>query len=784
MTNFQAVTRRGWIAGASAAAGTVLVSAAAAPTSTIPLQPYFAAVQRALDAMAKLGFPLLADDRTRLDNLARQADQDALAATESILERYTLIKLSADRGRRIQTKPGGAPPVLVEQGWRVFLLRVENSGGLTDAFDILTSPPGMPPGHMDRWIAAGGYSMSQHPPVVDSVNYAGWISQSWCLARLSDTSPLTGMPLEYRILEVFSRDSGTRGTTPSFVIGPATRRGHEIAFQCLPSRTISLGIRDTDQKGCVASLIIRDESGRYYPPQLMRIAPDLPFQKQIYRGDGETIVLPDGTYTIQSWRGPEYLRSILHYRAGAAPARIDIALQRWIDPTKWGWYSGDTHIHAAGCAHYDVPSQGVSPETMIRHVRGEALSIAEVLTWGPGYEYQKQFFSGHAISPHATLEHPDLQKANNVTLQTRDTPKDGESLIRYDLEISRFPSSHAGHLVLLRVSDQKYPGANFIEDWPSWNLPILKWARAQGAAVGYAHCGGGMDVDSQALPNYLIPLFDGLGTNEAIVDVTHGMVDFLSGCDLTPVGELNAWYHMLNCGFRLAMVGETDFPCITDERPGTGRSYVRLDRPPSDDRGYQDWIEAMKRGRLYCGDGRSHFLEFSVNGLSSGEADVVLAAPGKVQVNALVAARLEPAPTDETRAIRSDHQSWHIEHARIGDSREVAVEIVVNGEAVDSVKILADGTPRPIHVTAQVAQSSWVALRIMPSGHTHPIFVSVGGKPVRASGRSARWCRDCVDKLWQVKSPFMRPAEIAAARVAFDHARAAYEEIERQCSAQ
>ena len=112
------------------------------------------------------------------------------------------------------------------------------------------------------------------------------------------------------------------------VIGPATRRGHETAFQCLPSRTITLGIRDTDQKGCVASLIIRDDAGRYYPPQLMRIAPDLPFQKQIYRGDGETIVLPDGAYTIEAKRGPEYLRSILHYRSGASPARIDIALQR------------------------------------------------------------------------------------------------------------------------------------------------------------------------------------------------------------------------------------------------------------------------------------------------------------------------------------------------------------------------------------------------------------------------------------------------------------------------
>ena len=54
-----------------------------------------------------------------------------------------------------------------------------------------------------------------------------------------------------------------------------------------------------------------------------------------------------------------------------AQGQMEIALKRWIDPAQWGWYAGDPHIHAAGCAHYDVPTQGVSPETMIRHVRGE-----------------------------------------------------------------------------------------------------------------------------------------------------------------------------------------------------------------------------------------------------------------------------------------------------------------------------------------------------------------------------------------------------------------------------
>jgi len=224
----------------------------------------------------------------------------------------------------------------------------------------------------------------------------------------------------------------------------------------------------------------------------MRLAPDMAFQTQVYRGDGETVRLADGTYRIEAVRGPEYLVTQQTVKVDGARSRIDVKLQRWIDPVKWGWYSGDTHIHGGGCAHYQIPTEGVSPETMIRHVRGEGLWIGEVLSWGPSWYYQKQFFKARVESPEATLEHPELQAANNATWTTRPTATDKESTIRYDVEVSGFPSSHAGHIILLRLKDQDYPGTKLIEDWPSWNLPILKWARSQGCLVGYAHCGNGM----------------------------------------------------------------------------------------------------------------------------------------------------------------------------------------------------------------------------------------------------------------------------------------------------
>jgi hypothetical protein len=142
----------------------------------------------------------------------------------------------------------------------------------------------------------------------------------------------------------------------------------------------------------------------------------------------------------------------------------------------------------------------------------------------------------------------------------------------------------------------------------------------------------------------------------------------------------------------------------------------------------------------------------------------------------MIAARMDEQPVADVLAL----PGWHIERARRSKAREVDVELVVNGVAADKTTIVADGTPRPVQFKVRVSRSSWVALRILPSGHTHPIFVTVDRKPVRASRRSAQWCRASVDKLWAVKSPYIRESERGTAAKAYDHARVAYEAITRE----
>src|SRR6516164_9088573 len=61
-----------------------------------------------------------------------------------------------------------------------------------------------------------------------------------------------------------------------------------------------------------------------------------------------------------------------------------------------------------------------------------------------------------------------------------------------------------------------------------------------------------------------------------------------------------------------------------------------------------------------------------------------------------------------------------------------------------------------------------------PSSHTNPIFVSVGGKPVRASKKSAELCLKSVDQCWTKKEPAIRVNEKEEARKAYEIARDAY----------
>ena len=751
----------------------------------VELQPLLAATGRLVEALDVVGAPLPAATKGALAAAGKGGDAGhAAAAIQAILDPLCVAGVTINAESRVSVVEGPAAKELVEQGWRTFLVKVHNLAGITAP--VRVEGPQLKP-----MVKRSSGSPDPRIEVSPEESADRWLDATFFTSQpLKDE--LSGLALEYRILQLHARDAGKREASLGFNVGQGTqdlgfRATVPILFECLPAVAVTLGVRDHDGAPTTASFVFRDRLGRVHPNPARRLAPDFFFHDQVYRADGETIALPPGEYSVELSRGPEYRvkRATFTIPAGAATHREDFRLERWIQPSQRRGFSGDPHVHAAGCAHYENPTAGVGPADMMRHIVGENLDVGCVLSWGPCWYVQKQHFEG---KPSALS-----------------TP---ESLMRYDVEVSGFPSSHAGHLCLLRLTEDDYPGTTLIEEWPSWTQPVLAWGREQGGVVGYSHSGWGLELPdvlpgggrefrgqrpasdwqgkaAAKLPDYAMPRFDGIGANEYVVTAATGVCDFLSAVDTPAVWELNVWYHTLNCGLTPRISGETDFPCIYGDRVGLGRIYVKLDEGQPLD--FDAWVKGVKDGRSYCGDGLSHVLEFAVDHVAVGEpgddgrlSTRVIDKPGTVTVACDVAALLADAePTPATEAIRArrldDKPYWHLERARVGASRQVPVEVIVNGEPVLTRMIEADGHVEELGFRVAIEQSSWVAIRIFPSVHTNPVWVEVADKPVRANRRSARWCREAVDVCWKAKVGQIREAERGAAAAAYDEARAFYD---------
>lgn len=765
---------------------------------SVDAQPLLAQALRLNEALTFLGSALTDEDQKRLQHLQhQQSGAETVKTIQEILDPYCLAVVSINPEARVKVSGGQAPATLVQGGWTSFLVKVHNDANVTAQLEV-ESPNALAPVHAPT-----------HSPKVkeEHIITPGQAANRFLELHVHRNRPLlpnlSGIGLEYAVVQIYSKDAGKREAEIGFNVGQGTqdigfRNTIPVLFDIKPSVKVVFDVRDDDGSPTMASFLITDGIERIrddsttdltkmayhiaaarreyrattisrklrgvYPLPSRRVAaydpyPDFFFHPQVYRSSGEHVMLPPGKYNVSFTRGPEYeiqTRELV-VQEGKNEINVSFKLKRWIHLAKLGWHSGDHHIHAAGCSHYDSPEEGVPPSHMWRQILGEDLNIAASLAWGPSWYHQKTFFTG-ADEPFST----------------------SRNILHNDVEVSGFPSSHAGHIVLLGLKEDDYPGTEKIEDWPSWTLPVLQWAKSQGGLTGYAHSGWGLEPlePTTELPNYVLPKMDGIGANEYIVTVTQDMIDFYSLGDTPPTWELNMWYHTLNAGFRTRASGETDFPCIFDERVGLARSYFK----PEGRLSYNSYLTALQKGRSYVTDGRSHILDFSVNGIEAGTAnsEVSVKAGQTIRVSSRIAARLPAQQDEEGAAIAArpltQQPHWHLERARIGQTRNVKVELIVNGEPVSSKEIVADGTLRDVSFDYKLQKSAWVALRIFASSHTNPVFVIVDQKPIRER-KSAEWCRAVVDQCWKMKEPRIRESERPAAKEAYEKARKVYERI-------
>ena len=786
------------------------------PLVEVEGQPLAANVQRLMQALEFLGAPLPAETRAGLDAAAVARDA---AKLQELLDPHVLFVVGLNPEVRVKAARGPAKAVIQQAGFTPVLIKVINDSTVTRPLRITSAQSGP----VYAGVAKGTMERERQQHLRENENTAGRTDRFLQLEMATAppmTPELSGLRVEYALALIYSSEAGKREATIAFDVGQGTqdlgfRAEVPVLFGVRPAVEVMLSVRDFDGVPTTGRFLFLDAAGRVHPPQPKRLAPDFFFQKQIYRADGGTVLLPQGEFTMYYGRGPEYRwlqRKVTV--TGSGQAQIAVKLERWVNPMDFGFYCGDHHIHAAGCAHYTSPDVGMQPEHMFQQVKGEGLNVGGVLTWGYGFEHQRPFFGGpvHPISEPLTL-------------------------LRYDMEVSGFGSAALGHVCLLNLRDLVYPGADGIKGWPTWTTPALRWTKQQGGFTGYPHSGSGMQVNPATAAKRLLEQFDAnkdgrltreetadallpepfekidadqdrtlneselvashdrvadqlpnvaipdAGGHEIFVSTAHGVCDFISAMDTARLLEWNCWYHLMNCGFPLKVAGETDVPCMSGTRVGQGRTYVQLGRVERID--FAQWCEGLARGRSYVSDGYAHALEFSVNGQAPG-GDVQLAQPGRVKIHAKVAfsseTPLEVAyggamPVGGQRLVGDTVNYHETTDAKPFGGGKHKVELIVNGVPVASREVLADDQPHDVEFTADVTRSSWVALRHFPQLHTNPVNVLVAGQPIRASRQSARWCIGCIEQLWRVREKNIAPAERDEARQTFEAAKEIYRRI-------
>ncbi|MDA1229405.1 MAG: CehA/McbA family metallohydrolase [Planctomycetota bacterium] len=782
-------------------------------------QPLAANVHRLLQALDSLGAPLEATQRDALRKAITAEDGPEL---QTLLDPVSLFVIEINPELRVKVKRGPGDPVLQQGGYTPVIVKVINDATLARTLNI-SSPQAGP-------VYAGaseGILLRQAQTELkrnENTNREKRFLDVEMLNQSPMTAKLSGLNVEYAVALIHSSEAGAREATLAFDVGEGTqdlgfRSEIPVLFSVKPAIPVKLSIRDANNQPTTARLEFRDEYGHVYPPQAKRLAPDFFFQPQIYRKDGDVVLLPPGEFTLESSRGPEYVRQIRKVtiedsgeRSGVSPPEqttLEVALQRWIDPAESGFFSGDHHIHAAGCSHYDNPTQGVTPSDMFSQVKGEGLNVGCVLTWGPCFDHQRHFFSAGA-----------------------DTISEPLTVLKYDLEISGFGSAALGHVCLLNLQNQTYPGSEgtSTQGWPTWTVPVMRWAKEQGGVTGYPHSALHVDAKQAAarliqnldsnkdgvlsqeetrghllpekfaaiesdrdgllseaelqrsadraadeLPNYAFPAMDGGGAMEIFVSTSEGVCDFISAMDTARIPEWNTWYHLLNCGYPLKLSGETDFPCMSSRRVGQGRVYVQLGNVQEVN--FVDWCAGIAAGRSYVSDGYAHATAFTVNDTAAGTEDVALAAPDSVVITTTVAFAAEQPravaygtllPPTGKRTVGDTVNLHAPRDTGFVEGGDRLIEIIVNGQVAASQNVPADGEPHDLKFEIPIQRSSWIAVRQFPQLHTNPVNVIVDGEPIRASRGSALWCAESVRLLWKNRNRFIAEPERTAAKEAYE----------------
>lgn len=404
-------------------------------------------------------------------------------------------------------------------------------------------------------------------------------------------------------------------------------------------------------------------------------------------------------------------------------------------PEPAGWYAGDMHVHR---------SCGGSPESvssLYNKMSTHDLAVISLLA---------DMGNGEVQNPVTDLP---LVTGQDASISTPGRIVHWDAEWHWDATYNQYPhQALGGHLVVLGLA-----GAQQI--WQEYTYPILNWARQQNGIAGFAH----MQYLGSGIPqslNCCIPI-------EYPVEVALGAADFISEDVTGSDSAIQAYYRLLNTGFRPGLAAGTDYPCGVSEL-GSLLTYVQVAKVGDGQMTYRNWIEGIKRGRTVISrNGHNEFLDLKVNSTAAPGDEIQLpAGGGTVQVQI----------------------SWTAKQNLSG-----TIELVHNGVVVASQQAsVTASVPANLTTTVNFTKSGWLAARRMDGNghqaHTAAVFVTVNNAPVRASAADAEFYVQWMDNLLAKTSPggewnFYFPTKLSEAQTRYQTARAIYQQIALEAGA-
>ncbi len=297
--------------------------------------------------------------------------------------------------------------------------------------------------------------------------------------------------------------------------------------------------------------------------------------KQFYTEGHTTLELPAGSYRVRVYKGNEF--KVASSQIEITPGRherMEVALERWVDPAREGWYGSDDHLHIS--RH----RADLNPK-ILTWMRAEGLAVANLLQMGTSDQF--------TVTPQYAFGDAGVYR-------------DGETAL---LAGQEHPRTHfLGHTITLGARESIDLRDTYIVYEEFW-----KQSEQLGGASGFAHLGQGPAQDGLAI--------SAPGRRISFIEILQA--EFL---------RYRVWYELLNLGFRIAPSAGTDFPCIPST-PGRERVYVNTEGPLT----RASYVEGMRQGRTFVTNGS--VLQLSANGHGIG-GEVHIAKPSKVSVRGAV----------------------------------------------------------------------------------------------------------------------------------------------------